>query len=242
MIERQYPSDPSEMTTSDSQDNSVQPTHEFIPSNLPSGSRLLLGISGISLAAYGVSKRDLAGFLLLGLGTGAIIRAITNIDTAQLFAMVLHPTVKLQRRIQVNAPIEVVFQFWNNFSNFPRFMSYVQSVELNENHGFTWKVNGPGGVPIHWDIGVSALIPNQLISWKSIPGALIMNSGTVSLKSTRNTHGTQLDIILTYAPPAGLLGYEIIKSLGFDPRKLIDQDLKKMKELIEQKSRQPRVA
>jgi uncharacterized membrane protein len=240
MTETAYPSENIKHSTQ--QDHLVQRGSEFIPPSLPSSSRLLLGISGISLAGYGLIKRDLAGFLLFGIGAGAAIRAITNIDTSRLFALVLHPTVRVHRQVRLNAPLEVVFQFWNNFSNFPRFMSYVQSVELNERHGFTWKVMGPGGVPIQWDIGVSALIPNQLISWKSIPGAFIMNSGTVSLKSIHHDKGTQLDIILTYSPPAGLLGYEIIKGLGFDPRNLIDQDLKKMKKLIEHQGRQPRVA
>ncbi len=47
----------------------------------------------------------------------------------------------------------------------------------------------------------------------------------------RNARGFEVE--LSYAPPIGAIGYAVARTLGFDPRLTIDQDLLVMKDLIE---------
>ena len=212
----------------------VQTEHEFVQPSLSPLLRLFLGIFGGSLALYGVRRRDIAGILFSGIGLGAIVRSVTNIDTSSLFDRVLHHPVKLQRTIDLDVPIDVAFDFWKDFSNYSRFMSYVQEVKVNEKQGFTWTVMGPAGIPIHWDAQLSELIPNQLIAWTSLPRAFILNSGHIFFRSRDQGTKTRIDVTLNYEVPAGILGQEVIRALGFDPKTRIDGDLLIMKTLMEQ--------
>jgi hypothetical protein len=209
----------------------------WTPTQLSDRLRVLLGISGACLMYYGVRKRDLAGLLASGIGLGALVRAVTNLDTVRLFEMTLHPKVSLYRELEIDAPIEVAFNFWSHFENYPRFMSYVKAVQVNDQGGFTWTMEGPAGVPIRWDSQIKEMIPCQLISWESCPDALMINQGAISFRSLKKGCATRLQVQLSYAPPGGALGWEAIRILGFDPRAKIDSDLLIMKALIEEKKK-----
>ena len=43
------------------------------------------------------------------------------------------------------APIEQVYEFWRNFTNFPRFMRHIESVEMLGDRRSRWRAAGPGG-------------------------------------------------------------------------------------------------
>ena len=198
--------------------------------------QLLLGFTGTSLCLYGLTRKDRTGLLLSGVGFAAVLAALKPLQTARILRHFFHPEITLKRTLDVEAPLEVVFDFWKDFNNYSRFLSYVDGVKLNDKQGFTWTIIGPAGIPIHWDAAISRLIPNQMITWKSLPGALVMNSGLIYFRSHPNQKQTRIEIFLSYAPPAGALGYEAIRILGFDPRTRIDADLLTMKKLIEHQS------
>jgi uncharacterized membrane protein len=138
----------------------------------------------------------------------------------------------MRRSIDVTAPVEEVFEFWRNFSNYPKFMSFIQAVSVDDSGTLTWLAKTPGGVRLRWRTRVLAIQPNQKIIWKSIPGALIATEGIIQMRST--DFGTRLEIELLYAPPAGALGYMVTSILGFDPRRHFEHDLLTMKRLIEE--------
>ncbi len=206
-----------------------------IPGSLSYGMRLVLGLSGASMIYYGIRRKDLGGVFFVGFGLGAIIRALSSLDTARLFELLLHPRISLEREIIIDAPVEVVYDFWSHFENYSRFMSYVREVKLNNQQGFTWTVVGPAGLSVRWDSKIRMMIPCQLFSWESSPHALIQNSGQILFKSHRNGKSTRLTVQLSYAPPGGAVGWEVIRILGFDPRSRMDTDLLLMKTLIESK-------
>src|SRR4051812_26773749 len=110
-------------------------------------------------------------------------------------------------------------------------MSYIRDVRVNDKGGLEWTAIGPGGWPVKWNATLGALDQDRLITWKSSPTSLITNEGKVSLSETAGS--TQVTIELTYAPPAGALGYAVVRLLGIDPRQKIDQDLVVMQRLIE---------
>ena len=195
--------------------------------------RILLGVVGLLAAYIGLRRRGPLG-LVLGLGGfWSILRASSNLAKTEAFGYLTHPVIRIRRQILVQAPVEAVYQFWSEFSNFSLFMSYVHEVDVNQNGNTTWTVAGPARLPIHWDSEVFELIPGRSIAWRTLPGASIHNSGIVRLREVGPRHITQVDIELAYAPIAGVFGYGLIKLLGFDPRETIDRDLQKMKGLIE---------
>jgi uncharacterized membrane protein len=135
--------------------------------------------------------------------------------------------VRIRRSIQVRAPVDEVYDFWKRFDNYPRFMSEIREVSVNEQGGLHWVAG-----PIQWNADVLELQPNQRIAWRSVPGAILKNEGKIRLHALA-TDLTEVHVELSYAPPAGVLGYAVVHLLGFDPRSKVDSDLRKMRELIE---------
>jgi uncharacterized membrane protein len=139
--------------------------------------------------------------------------------------------VEVQKTININAPVEQVFEFWRNFENFPRFMSNVRAVRDDGGGRSHWTVAGPAGVPVSWDAEITRLEPDQLIAWKSVPGSAVANAGII--RFDRVEGGTRIDIKLAYNPPAGAIGHGVAWLFGADPKSEIDADLVRMKTMIE---------
>lgn len=153
-------------------------------------------------------------------------------SVAQTLRRWINPHILLERTLVVNRPVEDVYSFWRDFSNFPRFMSYIRSVEIGTEGKLRWSAQGPAGIPVSWQSQLGALLANQRIEWDSDPTALIRNSGEIRFDDLRG-RGTRVRVCLAYSPPAGALGLAAAGILGFDPRTRIDSDLLKMKSLIE---------
>jgi uncharacterized membrane protein len=205
---------------------------DFIVGRWSPGVRMASAATGVALLGLAIQKRGAWGALTSVAGLGLLARAITNRDLTSLFGTLVSPVLRMRRSIEVAAPVEEVFDFWRNFSNFPKFMSYIRNVSVDDSGTLTWTAKAPGGTQLRWRTRVLAIQPNQKIIWKSIPGALVATEGIVQMHSTE--FGTRLEIELLYAPPAGALGYAVAHILGFDPRGHFEKDLQKMKNLIEE--------
>ncbi len=159
-------------------------------------------------------------------------RALTHRKRSRMRRLLKSPGLILQRSIIVGAPVEEVYDFWKDLDNYPCFMSFVQKVQVNDTGGLRWTVAGPAGLTLDWDAELKALLPNQIISWKSLPKAKIRQEGRVRFTSL--SHGrTRVEIYMSYASPAGVVGLALSHWLGFDPSQKIDEDLEVMKRLIE---------
>ena len=70
------------------------------------------------------------------------------------------------------------------------------------------------------------------IAWATLPGQLIEHAGIVRFEPV--IEGTRLSIRMSYRPPGGLVGHAIAQVLGWDPKARIDDDMVRMKALLEQ--------
>jgi uncharacterized membrane protein len=85
---------------------------------------------------------------------------------------------------------------------------------------------------VQWDAELIELQPNELVAWRSARGAAVENAGRV--RFTRNEQGgTRVEVQLSYHPPGGRLGHLLATLLGAGPKKLMDDDLVRLKSLIE---------
>lgn len=196
--------------------------------------RALSSLSGIALIRFALRRRGALGLIASSVGLALVSRAITNRDITQLIGTAILPVLRMRRSLFIAASIETVYDFLKDFSNYPKFMSYIYNVTVDDTGTLTWTAKAPGGTRIHWQTTVQALQQNERIAWKSIPGSLIATEGIIQLRAT--DIGTQVFIELSYAPPAGALGYAFAHILGFDPRSRIDDDLKILADLFEQKA------
>lgn len=210
---------------------------EFIVGRWAPWLRIVLGSSGLLLLAQGIWKDRRLGSASSLAGIGLLTRSITNRDITHLIGSFILPVLRMRRSLRIAAPIDDVFEFWRHFENYPKFMSFIRSVEVNETGGLRWVAVAPGRTRILWDTTIFDLQPNQRIAWKSDPGSVIATEGIIQMEPTE-FRGTLLRVELSYAPPFGAVGYAVAHLLGFDPRRKIDEDLEVMKLLIEKSARE----
>ena len=196
--------------------------------------RLLVGTSGAALAGYGAARRDLAGTLVAATGFGLFARAATNLEARRLTGIGAgRRAVDINKTITIDAPVEDVFQWWAAYENFPRFMSRVRevrpSVRERQSH---WTVDGPAGVPVQFDAEVTAWVPNRVFGWRTLAGSPVAHAGLVRFEPIDDGR-TRVDIRMSYNPPGGWLGHGVAKAFGVDPKSSLDEDLVRLKTLIE---------
>jgi uncharacterized membrane protein len=206
---------------------------EYLQANWSPGARLLASLAGGALAVYGLGRRDALGGALGALGAAIVARAATNKPVRRMVGVGAgRRAIDVHKAINVNAPVEQVYDYWNNFENFPRFMSNLREVRRLGNDQSHWVAEGPANTPVEWDAIVTQRIPNQLLAWKSLPGSTVANAGRV--RFDRNPDGsTRVTVQMSYNPPAGAAGHAVARLLGDDPLTMMHEDLARFKSLIE---------
>lgn len=194
--------------------------------------RVALGGTSIALAGYGLGRRDVAGGILTGIGALLGLRAAVNLPFRQLFGFRAPAAIRIQNAIEIEAPVDEVFDFFRHFENFPRFMQHIRRVSQREGGVWHWDADGPLGIGVSWDAVVTRLQPNRRISWKSLPGSEIANAGSAWFEETRQGT-TRVHILMSYSPPAGAVGHALATLLGANPVRQMDEDLVRLKSLIE---------
>ena len=185
-------------------------------------------------AAY-VDQRRLLSATAAVLGVTALdvicAQRLSNEPAAQWQRSVSGP--RASKAVTINKPIEQVFSFWKDLGNVPRFMRYVERVEVLEGGRSRWHAKGPGGIPVHWEAETVAERENELIAWQSLPGAQFRSSGTVRFQRAPGARGTEIHVEMEFRPPAGSLGRTVAWLTGHEPAQQLDEDLRRLKQLLE---------
>jgi uncharacterized membrane protein len=205
---------------------------ELLQTNWSPAIRVLASAAGGTLAFYGFKRKDPIGIALGILGSGFALRAITNKEVTRLVGVGGRSAVDIQKTININAPVDEVYRFWTNYANFPKFMTNVQEVRESGQGQSHWVVNGPAGTTVEWDAIITRKIDNRIFAWKTLPGQIIANAGIIHFEPV-GEDGTRLHIQLTYNPPGGALGHTVSSILGANPKRQIEEDLVRMKTLLE---------
>jgi uncharacterized membrane protein len=197
----------------------------------PSMGRLLALTAG-ALTLYGLARRGVIGLAARTVGVGMLWSEMREArDPARRSRLERRRTVDIQKTLFVGAPVDRVYDFWTDYENFPLFMSSVREVQDLGGGRSHWVVSGPGGVPIEWDSVLTEQVPGESIAWRSRPGSMLENAGAV--RFTPDGAGTRVDLRFCYHPPAGGAGQAVAELLGADPRAKLNEDLGRLKALLE---------
>ena len=196
----------------------------------------VLALAGGALTLFGLARRGLVGVAARTAGAGMLWSEMREArDPARRPGRERRRTVDIQKTLLVAAPVERVYEFWTDYENFPRFMSNVREVQDLGGGRSRWVVSGPGGVPIKWDSVLTEQVPGETIAWRSRPGSMLENAGVVRFRPEGG--GTRMDLRLCYNPPAGGAGQAVAELLGSDPRAKLNEDLARLKALLEDANR-----
>jgi uncharacterized membrane protein len=207
---------------------------ELLQDNWAPATRLFLGTLGGILALQGARSKGPGGKALSLIGLGLVTRAATNLPPRQLVGLGAgRRAIEVQKTIRVAAPIDRVWELWTNFENFPQFMSHLREVGKIDEGRSHWVAVGPAGVPVEWDAIVTDWVPNQLIAWKSVEGSTVETAGRVRFRATPEGE-TEIDVQMSYNPPAGAVGHAVATLFGADPKRAMDEDMLRLKSLLEE--------
>lgn len=201
--------------------------------NWSPATRLLSGVGGSLLTLYGLKRQGLSKPLLSTAGLLLTTRSVINKDTKTLLGLGAGENgFKIRKAININAPIDEVYRFWHNFENFKQFMEHVKEITVQDDIS-TWKVAGPAGTSVEFQSHIIADIPNELITWETLPDSPVKHTGFVRFDENHDG-GTRVSVQMEYLPPAGALGHAVAELFGVDPRHALNEDLVRLKSLLEE--------
>ena len=132
----------------------------------------------------------------------------------------------VEKSIEVEAPVSMVYNQWTQFEEFPRFMEGVERVEQLNDKRLRWCAE-IGGKVVEWEAEIFEQIPDKRVAWRSITGAL--NSGMVNFESL-GPNRTKIWLKLNYKPEGAM---EKIGSARGVLSQRVEGDLERFKEFIE---------
>ena len=214
--------------------------------NVNQTERLASAIAGGTLAVIGIARGGWGGWVLALAAGGLVYRGATGhcgvyqalgFDTAnreQGKTSVRHNRgIKIEKSVTINKSPEELFGFWKNFSNLPRFMKHLESVNKTDEKRSHWIAKAPAGTTVEWDAEIINEQKNELIAWRSLEGASVPNAGSVGFEPAPGNRGCIVRVSLSYEPPAGVLGSKIAKLFGEEPGQQVEEDLRHFKQLME---------
>jgi len=154
--------------------------------------RLLSGVGGSLLTLYGLRRSGLTKPLLSTAGLIITARSVTNMDTRSLLGMGGENLIKVRKAINIDAPIDEVYQFWRDFENFKLFMNHVKEITV-QNDVSTWQAAGPAGSTVEFQSHITRDIPNKSIAWESLPDSQVKQAGFVHFDPSRDG-GTRVSL------------------------------------------------
>jgi uncharacterized membrane protein len=138
---------------------------------------------------------------------------------------------RVHESIEVEAPVEDIFQYWSNFENFSNFMQNVEEVRMTGQDTSHWKVKGPLGKSVEFDAKTTEMDPNRGIGWNTVDGE-VMTSGEARFEEVTSGR-TRIEVTMNYAdPPGGKVG-EIAANILSNPERNLQEDLQNFARIVE---------
>jgi uncharacterized membrane protein len=203
-------------------------------------------LGGGALTLFGLTRGSLGGLGLAALGSALIYRGATGhcsvygalgVSTAERHgSATVIPAghgVKVEKGITINRSQEDLFRLWRNFEYLPHILSILERVEVTGPNRSHWVARGPLGAHFEWDAEIYTERPNEMISWRSLPGSEVDSAGSVHFTPAPGGRGTEVKVVLKYHPPAGKTGAAIAGLFLQSPDEQIKDDLRRFKQLME---------
>jgi uncharacterized membrane protein len=132
----------------------------------------------------------------------------------------------VEHSIEVNVPVQVAYNQWTQFEDFPRFMDAVDEVRQVDDTHLHW-VARVAGKRKEWDAEITEQTPDQRIAWTSTSGA--RNAGVVTFHRI-DDNSTRIMLQLDVEPEGAV---ETVGSAVGILEREVAGDLERFKELVE---------
>ena len=138
---------------------------------------------------------------------------------------------RVEGSIEVEAPVQEVYGYWQTLENLPQFMTNVEEVRSTGPDTTHWRVKGPLGASLEFDARTTQDQPNEAIGWNTEDGE-VQTSGQVRFREVTPSR-TSVEVQMNYWDAPGGRAGEVASRLVANPQVMMRQDLQNFKEIIE---------
>lgn len=163
--------------------------------------------------------------------------AVAAIAALDLYAATSHSrrrrTQELTATTTVRKSPAEVYRYWSRLENLPTFMAHLEEVRIESGGRSYWRATAPFGRTVEWEAETTEDVPGERLAWRSVGGADIDNEGAVQFRRAPGDRGTEVHVTLRYTVPGGRLGAAVARYFGEDPHSMLDDDLRRLKQVLE---------
>jgi uncharacterized membrane protein len=141
--------------------------------------------------------------------------------------------VELTATTTVRKPASEVYAFWRHLENLPTFMAHLDDVREAGDRRSHWTTSIPHDRTVEWDAEITEEVPGERIAWRSVGEADVPNRGEVRFVPAPDGVSTEVHVLLAYDIPGGEVGKAVAKYLGEEPHQQLDDDLRRLKQVLE---------
>jgi len=143
--------------------------------------------------------------------------------------------IHIEQAFLINKSPEELYSYWRNFENLPNIMTHLESVRVIDERRSHWVAKAPriAGGSVEWDAEITADEPNSRIAWRSTGDNSVDTEGEIRFSPALGDRGTEVHVTMRYVPPAGKLGHFITSMLGENPKRIVREDLRNFKRIME---------
>jgi uncharacterized membrane protein len=209
--------------------------------------RWISGVAGVALLGFGLGRRRFRA-VLLPAGIALLHRALTG--RSQINRVLRRNSAlsegrissvasldrgegrKIEVAVMIHRPPGELFRFWRQLDNLPRFMDNLESVTVLDSRHSHWVAKGPVGTRVEWEAEIHNEIEDELIAWRSLPGADVDQAGSVHFSPAAEGQ-TEVRVVMRYSGPGRGVGDVVAQILGDDPERQIADDLRRFKQVMD---------
>ncbi|EUA05982.1 polyketide cyclase / dehydrase and lipid transport family protein [Mycobacterium kansasii 732] len=126
-----------------------------------------------------------------------------------------------------------MYWFWRDLEHLPSFMHHLRSVTAGDDMRSRWAVSAPVGQPVQWDAQIVEDVPDKRIAWQSVGDSGVRHGGSVEFTPAATGDGTEVRVTIGYHIPGGVLGKAVATLLGESPEQQVNDDLRRLKQILE---------
>lgn len=200
----------------------------------------LFSLVGGGLVLLAALRRPSIGALPVAMGGGYLLyRGLARKDPVYEALNIRRSeesgNLLVHQAANVNRPRSEVYAFWRNFENLPRFMQHLQAVtvQAGDDRRSHWVTRAPLGRTVEWDAELVEERADELLAWRSLPGADVENEGRVWFHDALDGSGTIVEVELEYRPPLGAPSVVVARLFGEQPWQQVRDDLRRFKQIME---------
>jgi uncharacterized protein YndB with AHSA1/START domain len=137
--------------------------------------------------------------------------------------------------VEIDAPVERVFDLFADFEASPRWAGGVRDVRRTGRRTFRWVAETALDIDVEWEAEVVVFAPDRRIVWRSVGGDIRADCEAVFSVTPEGT--TLVRVVRGYDTPGGRTGRAVARFFGRHPEGQLEEDLARLRRLAERSRR-----